>query len=655
MAEYKDDSGSATKLAQSRKATQTQGVAVESNDRNNYNTAQDRAAHDRAAHDRGSASESTVQESPAAVVQRKQRYLIGFRSLLGIGPLQPDPFLDRLAHMEGVEIIRRLRGHAAAAFDAQTSMHPQASLLADLGSQTITQPIANSEVLVVRMDEQRGDALRLNAPPHVVFERDAPLGYSHMAVPELMSWQLAARAMPYPRPRSEIRVRVLGEGDRPLANAVVNLYGPGGFPAQAITDSSGQASLQADALDETGAVAIYVRPVADYWERYIHNPSLELGRVNLIRLNPLDRTSARFPGERPYAWGQRIMRFDRAAADWTGSGAKIGIIDSGCDNSHPQLRHIVRGTDLTRERDQSPRVQDAQSWRLDELGHGTHCAGTIAAAGPSQVMTGCAPAAEVHVFKVVPGGYSSDLIDALDQCMARDLDIVQIGVSSDQFSELVAQKITEARLHGVACVAAAGNSGTTVQFPGNVPGVMTVSAVGKLGEYPQDTRHGQRALPQMIGSSGIYATNFSCFGPQVGVCAPGVAIVSSVPGGGYAAWDGCSMAAAHVAGLSALLLAHHPMLQAINYAGRAEQRVSVLFDLLRAAAIPYAQVDPNRVGAGLPDLQQVPGLSPAGQLFSNQQFYGAVAGQTPLASPGGAYLANSMNAILQLRAAGLWV
>ena len=147
------------------------------------------------------------------------------------------------------------------------------------------------------------------------------------------------------------------------------------------------------------------------------------------------------------------------------------LIDSGCDNSHPQLRHIVQGTDLTRERDaQSTRDQDTRGWRLDELAHGTHCAGTIAAAaGPSQGIIGCAPAAEVHVFKVVPGGHSSDLIEALDQCIARDLDIVQIGVSSDQFSELVAQKITEARLHGVACVAAAGNSGGAVQFPATYP------------------------------------------------------------------------------------------------------------------------------------------------------------------------------------------
>jgi subtilisin len=624
MAENKDDPGSATKFTQSRKATQTQGAAV------------DAATHSNAAaQDRGSMSESTAQESPAAVVRRKQRYLIGFRALPGLAPLQPDPFLDRLSNMEGVEIIRRMRGNGS--------------------------PVAQSEVVVARMDEQRGEALRQNAPPHVIFEQDTPLGYSHMAVPELMGWQPAARAMPYPRPRRELRVRVLGEGDRPIPNAVVNLYGPG-FPAQAITDSSGQASLQADAADGGGTVAIHVRPAADYWERCIHNPSLELGQMNVIRLNPLERTAARFPGERPYGWGQRMMKFDRAPTEWTGAGVKIGLIDSGCDNSHPQLRHIVQGTDLTRERDaQSTRDQDTRGWRLDELAHGTHCAGTIAAAAgssqgiiASQAIIGCAPAAEVHVFKVVPGGHSSDLIEALDQCIARDLDIVQIGVSSELFSELAAQKITEARLHGVACVAAAGNSGGAVQFPGNVPGVLTVSAVGKLGEYPQDTRHAQRTLPQLIGPSGIYATNFSCWGPQIGVCAPGVAIVSSVPGGGYAAWDGSSMAAAHVVGLSALLLAHHPMLQGINYGGRAEQRVSVLFDMLRAAGMPYAQVDPNRVGAGLPDLQQVPGLSPVNPLLASQQFYGSAAMQPALTTPA-AFLANSMNAILQLRAAGLWV
>jgi hypothetical protein len=98
------------------------------------------------------------------------------------------------------------------------------------------------------------------------------------------------------------------------------------------------------------------------------------------------------------------------------------------------------------------------------------------------------------------------------------------------------------------------------------------------------------------------------------------------------------------------------MLQSINFGARADQRVSILYDLLRAAAIPYAQVDPNRVGAGLPDLQQVPGLLPSHQQFLGSGVgAGAVVGtlQTPFTYP--AYLGNPMNAILQLRAAGLWV
>ncbi len=653
MAEQKDISGQTAKSAQSKRPNHTH----QSSGAPDAFTASDQLVGDDRPESATGAGSSAGDKISATVVRRKQRYLIGFRSLPGSMSLPNDPFIERLAQMDSVEIIRRLPGAAARAAPLTNAAAPASAM--------------SSETVVVRMDEQRGEALRQNAPPHIIVERDAPLAHSDMLVPEPWSWQHAVQAMPFPRPRRELRFRILGEGERPLANAVINMYGPG-FPAQAVTDSSGQASLQTSAVDGTDIHAVYVRPAADYWERYIRNPSLESGQVNVIRLSPLARTSRSFPGERPYGWGQRIMKFDRVPADWKGVGTKIGLIDSGCDNVHPLLRHIVRGVDLTRDR-------NPQSWASDELGQGTHCAGIIAASAAaaaastsaasaasaaSAEIIGCAPNSELHVFKVVPGGHLSDLIDALSECIERRLDIVQIGVSADQYSEIVAQKITEARMNGIACITGAGNSGAAVQFPGNVPGVLTVSAVGKLGEYPQDTRHAQRAMPQLIAFSGIYATNFSAWGPQVGVCAPGVAVVSSVPGGGYAAWDGTAMAASHVVGFSALLLSHHPMLQSINYGARADQRVSTLYDILRVAAIPYAQVDPNRVGAGLPDLQQVPGFLPAGQ----QQFYGGPIGvgagaglglgtlQPPFA-PRDTYLGGpmTMNTLLQLRAAGLWV
>jgi subtilisin len=617
MAEHKDDPGQTAKSAHTKKPSQVSGVAEDESSR-------------------------TAEKTSATVVRRKQRYLIGFRSLPGIMSPPSDPILERLAQMDGVEIIRRLPGLAPSGAAPLGPMNPVAAV--------------SSETVVVRMDEQRGEALRQNAPPHVVVEIDAPLGCSDMLIPEPLIWQAAVQTMQFSRTRRELHFRILGEGERPLANVVITLYGPG-LPTQAVTDSAGQASLPTHTVDGAGIHSVYVRPAADHWERYIRNPSLETGQVNVIRLSPLDPTSRGFAGERPHSWGRRIMKFDRAPADWNGTGTKIGLIDSGCDSSHPLLRHIVRGVDLTR--DGGP-----QSWKSDELGQGTHCAGIVAAsAAASSETIGCAPASEVHVFKVVPGGHLSDLIDALGQSIERRLDIVQIGVSTEHFSELVAQKITEARLSGIACITGAGNTGGALQFPGNVPGVLTVSAVGKLGEYPQDTRHAQRALPQPIAFSGIYATNFSGWGPQVGVCAPGVAVLSSVPGGGYAVWDGTSIAASYVVGFSALLLAHHPMLQSINYGARADQRVSTLYDLLRVAAIPYAQVDPSRVGAGLPDLQQVPGLLPISQEFLvSQQFLGngmtAASSlgtlQAPFAPPE-AYLGNAMKAILQLRAAGLWL
>jgi subtilisin family serine protease len=90
-----------------------------------------------------------------------------------------------------------------------------------------------------------------------------------------------------------------------------------------------------------------------------------------------------------------------------------------------------------------------------------------------------------------------------------------------------------------------------------------------------------------------------------------VAIVSTVPGGGYTAADGTSAAAAHVTGLAALVLAHHPLFQEGSFRGRSEQRVHALFELIRASAVPRF-LDRQRGGAGVPDLARVP----AGQSFS---------------------------------------
>ena len=253
--------------------------------------------------------------------------------------------------------------------------------------------------------------------------------------------------------------------------------------------------------------------------------------------------------------------------------------------------------------------RDTASWTRDTMSHGTHCAGIITGAATQlKGVPGFAPMAEVHALKVFPGGRFSDLIDALDQCIDRQLDIVNLSLGSSETSELVAHKLVEVRQSGVACIVAAGNASGPVQFPGSEPSVLTVSAIGKLEEFPADTNHAQTVVPNLVAGS-MFSPKFTCFGPQIAVAGPGVAIVSTVPGGGYASWDGTSMATPHITGMGALLLAHHPTFRDGNRL-RNEQRVAQLFSLLASAGVRMLG-DPTREGVGVPDLQRVAGLGAA--------------------------------------------
>ena len=570
------------------------------------------------------------------LARRKRHYLVAARVLPGLAASPANAIHESLKQMDDVEILRRLRPKGFKGLGAAV------------------QPGAQ-EIIVVRMDDQRAEALRQSAPPHVVIEEDARLETGLSLFPAFLAAPRSSRMAPAQRRRREVQFQVLGERDQPLAGAGVTVLGRS-FGALAITDQAGAASvaiLDAEAdLDDVGAV--YVQPAADHWECFMQRPILNPAETNVIRLRPLSLPDANKPAvEKQPAWGRELMGLDRPAAGLTGAGVRIGLIDSGCDNSHPLLRHVAKGVDLTRG-------NGAKDWTRDEIGQGTHCAGIIAGTGdPAQAVSGIAPGAEIHVFKLSPGGRFSDLIEALDQCIEAQIDIVHLGVNANQVSELVARKIIEARLRGVACIAASGDEGGPVQFPGGVPGVLCVSAVGRIGEFPADTRHALTATPELIGPAGIFATNFSGAGPQLGVCAPGVAVISSVPGGGLAARDGSAIAAAHVVGLAALVLGHHPLFRGA-YASRGEQRVNALLELvLGSAARPV--FDPTRVGAGLPDFRKLASLAASDVDAWNKtmQNLGVLAGAKQgvgerFASPGAppAHLTGAM-ALMQLHAAGL--
>jgi hypothetical protein len=107
--------------------------------------------------------------------------------------------------------------------------------------------------------------------------------------------------------------------------------------------------------------------------------------------------------------------------------------------------------------------------------------------------------------------------------------------------------------------------------------------------------------------------------------------------------------------MAALILAHHPLFQGPLKA-RSEQRVSTLFNLIRASAVPHF-ADPLRGGAGIPDLQRVPGLygTTAPGMYADL-FGAAMSGPAGIGSEPFPYAhgyEQGWHAVMQMRAAGL--
>ena len=222
--------------------------------------------------------------------------------------------------------------------------------------------------------------------------------------------------------------------------------------------------------------AIYVRPESDYWSMYFRNPQVSATGDNAVTVPALGSTFAGFPDTEILGWGERAMRVDQLPPTQRGRGARVAVIDSGAANGHPDLTNITTGYDVT--------VHNADSWNQDTVGHGSHCAGVIAGLQNGRGIIGIAPEAEVHVYKIFPGGRFSDLLEALDYCITQQIDVVNMSLGSPDASQLLNSKLDLAKSMGVACIVAAGNSGGPVQNPGASPAVLTVSAIGKTSELP---------------------------------------------------------------------------------------------------------------------------------------------------------------------------
>lgn len=246
------------------------------------------------------------------------------------------------------------------------------------------------------------------------------------------------------------------------------------------------------------------------------------------------------PNDTLYPGYQADMRLIGMPSAWsitTGSPAVVvAVLDTGYELTHPDLQGIPTVWPYN-ARTGSKNVTDG-------YGHGTHVAGTIAAAtNNGKGVAGMAPGATIMPVKVLDAngyGYWSDFLEGVDWARTHGASIVNLSLGSGLSASQVAAfqpTFTAAWQAGVMVIAAAGNnSNSTPFYPASFTNVISVSATNN-----NDTK-----------------ANFSNFGPMVDVAAPGVAITSTYRDGTYKSMGGTSMATPHVAGLVALIRSIHP-------------------------------------------------------------------------------------------------
>ena len=272
-------------------------------------------------------------------------------------------------------------------------------------------------------------------------------------------------------------------------------------------------------------------------------------------------------------WGDAAIN---APAAWKagdrGQGVVVAVIDSGVDITHPQLKNQIdynpgeMGLDAYGRDKRFNQIDDddngyVDDWAgynfldndgtmYDDVGHGTHVSGIIAAQhNDTTIQTGyvqgVAPEAKILPVKFIGanGGTLSDALKSIDYAVARGAKIINASWGGPGCSQSLETKIEDLSKENILFIAAAGNSGENLDLYPEYPAAFSA---------PLQLTVGAIADTLLQDSYSNYSSHL------VDLFAPGTAIVSTVPPnlfpGGYASFTGTSMATPFVSGAAADLL-----------------------------------------------------------------------------------------------------
>jgi subtilisin family serine protease len=271
--------------------------------------------------------------------------------------------------------------------------------------------------------------------------------------------------------------------------------------------------------------------VMDYYERIrIRNMGLPPVQVGTKVKDTTQLRKLSDEGEH-INWGQAALNIPNVWTQTKGRNVRVAVLDTGIDTDHPDLSPAISAQrDFTGEG-----IEDTN-------GHGTHCAGVIAARETNNAgLTGVAPEAELIIGKVLgeDGGTDQRVADAIIWAADKGADIISMSLGGPGSSMELFNAVHNTLARGVCIICAAGNEGSLhindIGYPGRYGSVITVAA------HDFD---GNRA-------------GFSSQGGEIDFMAPGTNVWSTYLDGGYATLSGTSMATPFVAGIAALIISKH--------------------------------------------------------------------------------------------------
>ncbi|MFD3501790.1 type VII secretion-associated serine protease mycosin [Streptomyces sp. NPDC058676] len=274
--------------------------------------------------------------------------------------------------------------------------------------------------------------------------------------------------------------------------------------------------------------------------------------------------NGKYPG-RP--WSLQRVLLDELWRQSKGKNVRVAVIDTGVDVTNPQLTDAVdvkSGRNLLpknlKDDDGNPIERGKENGTTDTVGHGTKVAGIIAARPAEGTgFVGLAPDATIIPIQQNDAeghGTADTLANAILYAIQARADVINISQDTSNAvkpTSTLEQAIDAALAQRIVVVASAGNDG----LGGNVKETYPASYKGVLAVAASD-RNNERA-------------SFSQSGEFVGVAAPGVDMISTVPKGGHCSDNGTSFSAPYVAGVAALIKAKHPTWTARQIVAQIEQ------------------------------------------------------------------------------------